>query len=430
MNHKDKAQKPNTAPQKPSGETPKPTKKHITPSTKKPTESPAKPSTSVKATAKKVETKTQSQKTESKGNGGKLIGILALLIALAVAAACYLLWQQFATLNTQLNETQNIAQSASNTVTDAASASNDTQAIITQIQNQIETLENKLSQSADTEQALQTLRKQQEMLQHEQQTIKSSVDSLQTTANNNSNPSGWSISEALYLVNIANHRLNLEGDIDTAIAALKAADLRLKQTGDPSLLDARRILSNEINALNSVELPDLNGIALSLDSLKKNAESLIIPDIEPSDTFKPGINIENQPSADWKTAANSIWNEVKSLVSVRRADDSSSPPSLAPDQRFYLRQNLRFKLEAARIALLRKDTTAFRQNLSIARDWIQNYFVNDNAAAKNILDSLDQMQSIELKPALPDISASHKMLRALNKNQQTTTIHKSNGESV
>lgn len=415
MNHKDKAKKIDTAPKKPSDQTPQSTKKHITPSTKKSAENPAKPSTPVK-TAAKVDKKPQTVKKSSSGN---IIGILALLVALAVAAACYLLWQQLTTINTQLTETQNIAQNTKSTITNATSASSDAQEAITQIQNQIQTLkENKSSQSANTEQVLQALKQQQDTLQSQQKTIQASMDNLQTTTSNNSNPSGWSISEALYLINIANHRLNLEGDIDTAIAALKAADLRLKQTGDPSLLDARRILANEINSLNSVELPDLDGIALSLASLEKNAESLIIPDIEPSDTFKPSISLENQSSADWQTAANSIWNEVKSLVSVRRGDNSSTPPpALAPDQRFYLRQNLRFKIEAARIALLRKDTTAFRQNLSIAGDWIQNYFVSDSAAAKNILNSLDQMQNIELKPAYPDISASHKMLRALNKGE-------------
>ncbi len=415
-NHKDKDKKPKTPPSNPAPEKPSipPNKPVTTTQEKKPEKSKAKSNASGKE-ATKVDTKTTKQ-PESKSSSGTVIGILALLVALAVAAACYMLWQQFMKVNSQLNETQSIAQNASNTVTDAASTSSEIQGVITQLQNQVQTLENKLSQSVEAEKALQ---QQQEALQNQQQTLQTSVGNLQTTATNNSHPSGWNVSEALYLVNIANHRLNLEGDIDTAIAALKAADLRLKQTGDPGLLGARRILANEINALSSVELPDLNGIALSLASLEKNTESLIIPDIEPSDTFKSGINVDNQSSNDWKATANSIWNEVKSLVSVRRNDNSSSPPSLAPDQRFYLRQNLRFKLEAARIALLRKDTIAFRQNLNVARDWIQNYFVSDNAAAKNILDALDQMQSIELKPAHPDISASHKMLRALNKGRDT-----------
>ncbi len=426
-NHKEKAKKPNTPPQKSSAQTPVPPNKSetTTPQEKKSEKKQVK--SSPPNIAAKADTKTKSKSESKSNNSGRIIGLLALLVALALAVICYLLWQQLSMVNTQLSETKNIAQNANNTVTNAASESIERQGAITQIQSQVQTLENRLSQSVEAE---QRLKQQQEALQSQQQTIQTSINNLHTTANNNSNPSGWNVSEALYLVNIAHHRLNLEGDIDTAIAALKAADLRLKQTGDPNLLDARRILSNEINALKSIDLPDINGIALSLASLEKSAESLIIPDIEPSDTFKSGINIENSTNTGWKATVNSIWSEVKSLVSVRRNDESSSPPSLAPDQRFYLRQNLRFKLEAARIALLRKDTAAFRQNLSVARDWIQNYFTNDNAAAKNILDSLDQMQNIELKPALPDISASHKMLRALNRKQQTTSTNKNHGEAA
>ncbi len=375
------------------------------------------------ATTAKRETDAKNPPKTQKSGSGNIIAMLALLIALAVAAACYLLWQQ-------LNETQSIAKNASSSANTATSISDDIKNSMAHLQNRLQQLEESLSQANNTGQMLQEFKQQLEELKSRQTTIQSTVDNLQTAANNNNNPSGWNISEALYLVNIANHRLNLEGDIDTAIAALKAADLRLKQTGDPGLIEARRTLANEINALNSINLPDINGIALSLDSLARSAESLIIPDIEPSDSFKPGINVEKQAGSDWKDTANSIWNEIKSLVSVRRGDDSSSPPSLAPDQRFYLRQNLRFKLEAARIALLRKDTAAFRNNLKIARDWIENYFVSDNAAAKNILDSLDEMQSIELKPALPDISASYKILRALNKKQQTAPTKASNGEAA
>jgi len=63
----------------------------------------------------------------------------------------------------------------------------------------------------------------------------------------------WVLSESEYLLRIANHRLQLEGDIKTAIKGLRIVDSKIKGLTDPSLLPVRKHLANEISALESIE---------------------------------------------------------------------------------------------------------------------------------------------------------------------------------
>ena len=72
----------------------------------------------------------------------------------------------------------------------------------------------------------------------------------------------WVLAEAEYLVLAANQRLALEGDINTAIAALKAAAQRLRSENHPDLIPVRDRLIEDATALEAVILPDTEGLAI------------------------------------------------------------------------------------------------------------------------------------------------------------------------
>ncbi len=74
----------------------------------------------------------------------------------------------------------------------------------------------------------------------------------------------WAIAEIEYLLIIAMQRLILEEDVSTALAAMEAADLRLKNLGNPGLLPLRQQLATDMNLLRSVNLADTVGMAIYL----------------------------------------------------------------------------------------------------------------------------------------------------------------------
>ncbi len=83
---------------------------------------------------------------------------------------------------------------------------------------------------------------------------------------------------------------------------------------------------------------------------------------------------------------------------------------MPPTQRAFLRQNLRLQLEAAKIALLRRDTRLFRDSINTASEWIKTYFDAQAPATISTLEALDRYATMELDPPLPDVSGSLQVL--------------------
>ncbi|MDE2088875.1 MAG: uroporphyrinogen-III C-methyltransferase [Gammaproteobacteria bacterium] len=243
-----------------------------------------------------------------------------------------------------------------------------------------------------------------------QQTLQAAVDALNRLAGTGRH--GWLLAEAKYLLNVANQRLLLERDVPTAIAALSTADRRLRATGDPGLLPVRKKIAAEIEALKAVPQPDVTGMALRLEALASRVDALPLASAQPRAVAAPadGQGAGASPPHGWRQALEAVWSGLRRLVVVRHTNHPPAP-MLAPSQQYFLYQNLILKLETARLALLNGDAPVFRDSLSTAGRWIGTYFDTRDAAVAGALKQLQQMAAVNIHPALPDISASLRLLR-------------------
>lgn len=227
--------------------------------------------------------------------------------------------------------------------------------------------------------------------------------------------SGWVLANAEYLLLIANHRLRLERDIGTAVAALQAADERLRATGDPALIDVREKIASEIAALKAVPRPDITGLALELTALGAQVDKLPL-----LTTYQPPPS-HGEPAGhrvqSWKQLPAAIWTDIKGLITVRRQEQVVRP-MLPPKQQYFLRLNVRLQLAAARLALLQGDVTQLHAALTTARDWVGRYFDPKATATASLLSDLQRIEGVDIRPQLPDISASLDSLRAFMRTAQ------------
>ena len=225
----------------------------------------------------------------------------------------------------------------------------------------------------------------------------------------------WAIAEVEYLLIIAMHRLLLEEDVISALAAMEAADLRLKNLGDPGLLPVRQQLVSDMNQLRAVNNADIAGMAIYLAELVDLAADLplnsevITKAALSSDENQIDVGLAAEPF--WKKIPRLLWQEIKSLVVIKRTGEAKQT-LLLPGEEYFLTQNLRLELESARLSVLRADTGNLRASIVLIQSWLNQYFDTNDSAVINVMDTLDQMQQIELKPTLPDISSSVETLRA------------------
>jgi len=227
----------------------------------------------------------------------------------------------------------------------------------------------------------------------------------------------WAIAEVEYLLIIAMQRLLLEEDVIMALAAMEAADLRLKGLGDPGLLPVRQQLVADMNQLRAVNHADIAGMAIYLAELVDLAADL--PLNSEVITKENAALTANENQVDdgldtepvWKKIPRLLWQEIKSLVVIKRAGEAKQA-LLLPGEEYFLSQNLRLELESARLSVLRADSGNLRASIVLIQSWLRQYFDTNDSAVINVMETLDQMQAIELQPALPDISSSVESLRA------------------
>jgi len=237
-------------------------------------------------------------------------------------------------------------------------------------------------------------------LQTQQQALEDSLAQLRSEAVGGSR--AWDLEEIAALLQIANDRLHLEKEVAPSLAALEAADRHLRDLKNPALLEVRRHLAEEITALRSTADPDIAGMALTLGSLIQGIDRLPIANASFTEQPKSGTGSEQQ---GWRGVLHDLWEKIKSLVVIRR-HGGADRPLLAPEERYFLRQNLRLNLEEARNALLLRDGATFQQTLRSAAEWIALYFDSDAPATAGALQQLTNLRQIDIAPSLPDISGS------------------------
>lgn len=225
----------------------------------------------------------------------------------------------------------------------------------------------------------------------------------------------WMLAEVQYLLQVANLRVQLERDVATAVAALTSADQRLQALADPGFTAVREAIAQELAALRAVDLPDVSGIALTLETLAAEVEKLPLKNAH---VRQPAADSADAPASAgqddwWQRARQTLRNvgaALQSLVVVRR-NDVPVGPLLAPEQQFFLYENLRLQLASARSAALRGERETYRASLNAAAQWLATHFDTQATAVAAARAELERSAALDIRPALPDVSASLRLLR-------------------
>ncbi|MFD2230352.1 uroporphyrinogen-III C-methyltransferase [Alkalimarinus sediminis] len=231
----------------------------------------------------------------------------------------------------------------------------------------------------------------------------------------------WLLAEAEYLMRLANQRLNMERDAAGAEAILNAANSVLAESDDPGLYAIRQQLSKDIIALQRVSKIDREGIYLQLEALidliaKLDQSHYQARHNEATAAANSSAEIAEEQSelvtsdGAFTHMLKDALDELKQLVVIRRLDEAVEP-LLAPDQVYYLQQNLRLMIEQAELALLDRNQPMYQRNLTKAEQWINTYFSQNKDDTALLLSTLERLKALQIDPELPDISQSLQLLK-------------------
>lgn len=236
---------------------------------------------------------------------------------------------------------------------------------------------------------------------------------VQMNGNNGERQRRWAVSEAEQLLEIANHRLQLDHEVGFSLAALKAADRELQRADDPRLMPIRQTIANEVRALEALRKLDISGLALSLQSMAATVDQLPLgPETRYQPPVKTRVHPEAVPADHWQRFLAELKVDLSNLIRIQR-NGQSQPPLLPPTQAYYARQNLKLMLYSAQLALLEHQDAVYGGDVARARRWLLRYFDASSAPVKHMAEDLTAMGQKAQQVRAPDISASLEALRRI-----------------
>ena len=214
------------------------------------------------------------------------------------------------------------------------------------------------------------------------------------------------LSEVEQMLVLASQQLQLAGNVRGALAALQAADQRLARADKLAATPLRRAITQDMERLKAVPQVDTVGLAVKLDGLLAQSESLplLIAETLPVARVASRARYADDQGTIAR-AARDFWEEMKGLVRIRDLE-TADVPLLAPSQIYFLRENLRLRLLSARVALAARDEPSFREDLRAAQAWIVKYFDPRAKPTTVALATLKQVAESPVAIAVPDINAS------------------------
>jgi len=347
----------------------------------------------VEETNETVDTTPQPETTEKKHGSNKTslaLSAIAIAIALAAGIGLYGLVKKQATNQTATSDALVTQVTALQQAQQTQKAELD--AVIKQ----------QAAQLADANRQQAELTKQLDEMQQKVATI-SGTDAKT-----------WLLAQADFLVKLAGRKLWSDQDVTTAAALLKSADASLGDMNDPSLITARRALTQDIASLGTVSQVDYDGIILKVNQLSNQIDNLRLADNNDDDSPMDSDSSELSSSlSEWRINLQKSWqNFMDSFITVRRRDETTVP-LLAPNQDVYLRENLRSRLLVAAQAVPRHQEETYKQALDNVSTWVRAYYDTDDATTTAFLEDVDKLSQQNITMNVPDKLASQPILEKL-----------------
>jgi len=220
----------------------------------------------------------------------------------------------------------------------------------------------------------------------------------------------WTLSEIEQTLQIASQQLHLAGNVSSALAALQEIDARLARADRVELGALRKLIQRDIERLKAAPNMDVTGLTLRLDDVIESVDTLPLRSEEKKTDAEPSAAVRS--GRWWERIAASAWGEVKSLVRIQRVD-VNDPRLLAPEQAYFLRENVKLRLLHARVALLQRNEALFRSDIKQAQEWIGRYFDPRAKSVTGAAEALKQLDGAAVQVTLPSLSESLNMARRL-----------------
>lgn len=184
-------------------------------------------------------------------------------------------------------------------------------------------------------------------------------------------------------IRVAMQQSAITGSAEPLVLTLKQADERLARYNQPRLERVRRAVAQDLERTRGAGVTDITVLTIRLDEVIRQVDELplqAMPERRAAARSDGAAAAAAPASAAgegfgerWRALGSAMWQEVKGLVRVSRID-APEAMLLAPEQAFFLRENLKLRLLNARLALLSRQFDTAQGDLREAQLVLDRWF--------------------------------------------------------
>jgi uroporphyrin-3 C-methyltransferase len=301
------------------------------------------------------------------------------LIAIAAAALIFsgLLWQKLANIQEQLARQ---SQESGNTATEARLLAKQAQ---------------ELARETAARQAVLDTRLAEVALQRGQ--VEELIQSMSRSRDENL------LVDIESALRLAQQQAQVTGSVDPLLAALRSADQRLERGGQPRLARVRAAVLRDIDRIKTAPNADVPGLLARIDEIARQVDELPLANAVAPAASASARKKEAPARANWwDQVIADVMSEARNLVRVSRIDEPEAA-LLAPEQSFFVKENVKLKLLNARLEVLSRQTESARADVAAAGAALRKYFDANSRKTQGALAQLQQAQSQLRSVELPRI---------------------------
>ena len=206
-------------------------------------------------------------------------------------------------------------------------------------------------------------------------------------------------------IRVALQQTAITGSAEPLVATLKQSDERLARYKQPRLEGVRRAIARDLDRVRAISVADISSLSIKLDEAIRMVDELPLVAVAEarkdaaardakaaSAPARPASAASSAASAAaawggkvgdaWGAVTERVWAEARSLVRVTRIDHPDAM-LLAPEQSFFVRENLKLRLLNARLALLSRQFDTAQGDLQAAQASLDRYF--DRSARRTLV---------------------------------------------
>lgn len=196
---------------------------------------------------------------------------------------------------------------------------------------------------------------------------------------------------------MASETLHITNDVPATLKLLQYADSKLKGVNKPEAIKLYAALQKDIQALQALPMVDMAAEVARIETLLNGIDTLPLNiDIQRAlSQPTPPVAPVNAGMPWWERIGSSIWNQLKSLVSIRRLDKPEQA-LLSVDEVNLIRENMKLRAMSARIALMTHNQAMYEADLNALQKYLDLYFDQKEASTQQAAEAINQLLQVKL----------------------------------